>query len=323
MSGYTKLFSSILASTIWKQSNPTRIVWITMLAMADKDGVVEASVPGLADMARVSIDDAVEALKNLESPDEWSRTKEHEGRRIEPIDGGWIILNHAKYRNKINADERREYLRIKQRESRARLSTTVNNCQSRSTLSTQAEAEAEAEAKKKDVGQIDDPKRSAEASPASRVRKKPEEPLEDWLKWLSDQPAYQGIPLLVEWSKMEVWCKQHRKQATRKRFINWLNKIERQESLKLMPDQWSPTKTQTIFNSIFNRSPEDKWTSGEIEAYKAIQPISTEQMEAILRYYRSSDPEVKKWRPVTLVSLLWNWNKSLDKARLVPEYPSV
>ena len=48
MSGYTKLFNSILASTVWSEPNETRIVWITLLAMADKNGIIEGSVPGLA-----------------------------------------------------------------------------------------------------------------------------------------------------------------------------------------------------------------------------------------------------------------------------------
>ena len=32
------------------------------------------------------------------SPDPDSRTKDHGGRRIEEIDGGWRLLNHAKYK---------------------------------------------------------------------------------------------------------------------------------------------------------------------------------------------------------------------------------
>lgn len=52
MSGYTKLFSSIIDSTIWRESKETKIVWITMLAKADRYGVVEASLPGLADAAK-------------------------------------------------------------------------------------------------------------------------------------------------------------------------------------------------------------------------------------------------------------------------------
>ena len=53
MSGYTKLHSNIIHSTIWRAPNHVRLVWITMLALCDRDGVVEASVPGLADAARV------------------------------------------------------------------------------------------------------------------------------------------------------------------------------------------------------------------------------------------------------------------------------
>ena len=164
MAGYTKLFNSILASTIWREDDKTRIVWITLLAMANKDGLAETSLPGLADMARVSIDDCKAAILKLESPDEYSRTKDFEGRRIEPCDGGWRLLNHAKYRAKMSADERREYNRMKQQEWRAKaksvnaVSTVVNDSQSllpKSRLSahTEAEAEAEAEAGTSEVGQ--------------------------------------------------------------------------------------------------------------------------------------------------------------------------
>src|SRR5687768_5506548 len=104
---YTKLFSSILASTIWREPNHVRLVWITMLAVADKDGVCEASVPGLADLARIPLQQCEDALKRLAAPDPYSRTSEHEGRRIEPIEGGWLLLNHAKHREKMNTEERR------------------------------------------------------------------------------------------------------------------------------------------------------------------------------------------------------------------------
>ncbi len=120
MAGYTKLFSTILASTIWRAPDKTRIVWITLLAMADQRGVAEGSVPGLADFARVSVDECRAALTELMAPDPDSRTKDWDGRRIEEVDGGWLLLNHGKYRAKMNADERREYLRKKQAEHRAR-----------------------------------------------------------------------------------------------------------------------------------------------------------------------------------------------------------
>jgi len=148
VTGYTKLFGSIIASTIWRADNETRIVWITMLALANKLGVVEASVPGLADLARLPVDATRVAVANLEAPDLDSRSKEQEGRRILPVDGGWWIVNHAKYRAKMNSEERTEYLRIKKAEGRAKAkqSTNVNRRQQKSTRSTHAEAEAEAEA---------------------------------------------------------------------------------------------------------------------------------------------------------------------------------
>ena len=108
MTGYTKLFNSILASTIWREDDKTRLVWITLLAMTGKNGVVEASIPGLADLARVSIEDCERAIANLQKPDKYSRSQDHDGRRIDTIDGGWLVLNHAKYREKMSEDDRRE-----------------------------------------------------------------------------------------------------------------------------------------------------------------------------------------------------------------------
>jgi hypothetical protein len=149
MTGYTKLFSSIIASTIWREKDHTRIVWITLLAMAGKDGVVEASLPGLADLSRVSVPRCREAIHALESPDQDSRSDEFEGRRIKRVEGGWLILNHAKYRNKLSAEERRAYKTAKQREYRKRpvdSSVDTNSTSGQSRHIAEAEAEAEAEA---------------------------------------------------------------------------------------------------------------------------------------------------------------------------------
>lgn len=116
---FTKLFSSITESTIWCEDAPTRIVWITMLAMADRRGRVWAAIPGLASRAKVSIEETEMALKSFQSPDKYSRTQDYEGRRIEEIDGGWRLLNHAKYRSIRDEEERRSYKTAKQREYRA------------------------------------------------------------------------------------------------------------------------------------------------------------------------------------------------------------
>lgn len=119
MSGFTKLFSSIVASSVWCEDDKTRLVWITMLAMSNRDGVVEASMPGLANAARVSVEDCRNAILKFESPDLDSRSTAHEGRRALKIEGGWKLLNYETYRRKLSAEERREYKAAKQAEYRA------------------------------------------------------------------------------------------------------------------------------------------------------------------------------------------------------------
>lgn len=120
MAGYAKLFSDIVHSTVWREGVYTKVVWITMLAMSDKHGLVMASVPGLADMAKVTLDQCVEAIKILSSPDEYSRTKDYEGRRISEVDGGWLLLNYEKFRLRKDDEEQRIATAERVRRHRAR-----------------------------------------------------------------------------------------------------------------------------------------------------------------------------------------------------------
>lgn len=76
-----------------------------MLALANRDGVVECTLPGLAKMAEVSMDKASEAVRKLSQPDGLSRTKDNDGRRIEEVEGGWHLVNYDLYRWKSSPDE--------------------------------------------------------------------------------------------------------------------------------------------------------------------------------------------------------------------------
>ena len=106
MNGYSKLAASIVTSSIWTEADTTRIVWITMLAIADMHGEVNASIPGLARVAGVSVEACETAIRVFLAPDPYSRTKDDEGRRIEVIDGGWVLLNHRKYRELATGAEK-------------------------------------------------------------------------------------------------------------------------------------------------------------------------------------------------------------------------
>lgn len=143
--GFTKLFSTIIHSTVWREEMHIKVVWVTMLAMADRNGRVHSSMPGLADASRVTLEQCKEALSHLLAPDPHSRTKEHEGRRIEEIDGGWLLLNYLKYREFRDIEERR--LQVRQAVQRYRQKkATVSQGKPRKPKKAQAEAEAEAEA---------------------------------------------------------------------------------------------------------------------------------------------------------------------------------
>lgn len=151
---FTKLFSSITESTIWVANDHHLRLWIYLLAKADERGQIWGSVPGIASAARVPLEQAREALTAFMSPDSESRTKDFEGRRLEEIDGGWRLINHAKYRALLSAEERRENKAQWARDHRAKSSTKVDKRghlvdgnTKMGTLSTHTEAEADLKSK--------------------------------------------------------------------------------------------------------------------------------------------------------------------------------
>ena len=120
-----------------------------MLALADRNGEVQGSVPGLARLSGVSLEACDAALAKLLAPDGRSRTKTDEGRRIEEIDGGWTLINYQKYRKMASKEEQIEKAtartrRYRERRARNELSTDVYAPSTHvHAISTEAEAEAD------------------------------------------------------------------------------------------------------------------------------------------------------------------------------------
>lgn len=171
MSGYTKLHSAIVHSTVWREPHTTRIVWITLLALADAHGYVGASLPGLADAARVTLAECEAAIASFLGPDPYSRTPAHEGRRLEVVEGGWRLLNHALYRAGRDPETRRAQNRESQARWRDRQPRKPTVSQ-RQPESAQAEGEAEAEANQiPPVGPPAGDNGRTEASTPKRARK--------------------------------------------------------------------------------------------------------------------------------------------------------
>lgn len=102
---YVKLFGSILDSSIWSADLPTRVLWITMLAMADENGIVYASLGGLAYRARMDENDCRRSLDVLMGPDPDDRSGVLDGRRVTAVNGGWELVNYEKYRDIRTRDQ--------------------------------------------------------------------------------------------------------------------------------------------------------------------------------------------------------------------------
>jgi hypothetical protein len=117
--GFALLWSKTLYSSLWvKESKETRILFLTMLMLKNSDGVVQASVVGLADAAKITPDECRQSLKDLLSPDPDDSSKVDEGRRLCEIPGGWQIVNSDAYR--FSSEAKRAFWAQQKAEQRAR-----------------------------------------------------------------------------------------------------------------------------------------------------------------------------------------------------------
>lgn len=173
---FVKLDCGILRSTIWFDRE-ARELFLTALLMAvprtitepmseievdslaltgfvvppGNYGFVEAAGVGIIRMAGIDdVQAGIEALKRLASPENTSRSPEFDGRRLVRVDGGYIVLNFAKYRERDHtAAERQKRYRDRQAEALRvtgeTLRVTDDGNVTRDRKVTQAEAEAEGE----------------------------------------------------------------------------------------------------------------------------------------------------------------------------------
>ena len=217
MPNYTKLFNSIVTSTIWTEDDKTRIVWITMLAISDQHGEVQASIPGLARVAGVSVEATENAINKFMSPDAYSRTPDDEGRRIEKIDGGWALLNHGKYRlmasaadEKSNNAKRQKRHRDKANRNAKVTDSNGNVTHSNATVTVNAdivEAKADTEAK---ADQIHTP--TIRDKESVRVIESPFVDLPKETKSTMDELMAKINNLRPSWIKLAHWTRDEMEQ---------------------------------------------------------------------------------------------------------------
>lgn len=161
---FVKLDCGILDSTTWID-RPAREIFITALLMAEPGeamtpcpqyhvrtgeptgwaapagwyGFVWAAGSGIIRRAGIDAEEGLAALERLGAPEPDSRSQEHEGRRLIRIDGGYVVLNFFKYRDRDYTTAKRS-ARYRER-LKSRRDVTVSHRDI-----TQAEADAEADA---------------------------------------------------------------------------------------------------------------------------------------------------------------------------------
>jgi hypothetical protein len=99
---------------------------MTFIAAMDENGFAQfAAIGNVANRARVSVEEAQTAIHCLESPDPESSNNANEGRRIERVPGGWMVLNAAEHREMITRAVAKEQTRERVRKHRAQKDVTL------------------------------------------------------------------------------------------------------------------------------------------------------------------------------------------------------
>lgn len=122
MDFYTPISSKIVDSSLWCEEDYVIKIFLTMAVKKDGDQVVRGSAFNIAQWSKKTEAEVLEALKILSSPDtKRLEPQPFDGRRIEKVEGGWLILNGKHYQDLMGIINRRAYKAKKERERREKL----------------------------------------------------------------------------------------------------------------------------------------------------------------------------------------------------------
>lgn len=149
---YAKVFTQIFDSSI-AENYEVRHVFEDMLKLADCTGVVDMTAEAISRRINLPLEKVLFGLSELMKADPRSRSHEHEGRRLLPLDShrdwGWQIVNYLHYRQVKDEETRRVYFRDAKRRQRAK-DPKKNRAVSRQTVESRIEF---SKAKKESNGQ--------------------------------------------------------------------------------------------------------------------------------------------------------------------------
>lgn len=147
---YGKFFESTFTGSMYGSGPAVFAIWAYVLAN-QRNGSIELNPRMLASIIGMAEDEARATIAKLCDPDPESRNKEHEGRRL-VREGEYLytVTGYPIYSKILNESDRREYFKLKKRESRARVkeerqkSKTVKDMSTMSNMSTHSDASSDA-----------------------------------------------------------------------------------------------------------------------------------------------------------------------------------
>ena len=193
-----------------------------MIAVMDETGHCQfASVGNVSHRARVTLEEAQEALTCLESEDPDSGDPDHGGRRLERVPGGWIVLNAEKHRSLVTRAVKQEQTRDRVRRWRQR-QRADGNADSNASV-TPSEVVPEVQPEEESSGLTFPVKGGGEWMLT----------LEKFQEWVA---LYPSVNVNEEISAMVAWCDANpdRRKLARSmpRFcVSWLNKARSNSSV--------------------------------------------------------------------------------------------
>lgn len=133
---YGKIFQTLFTGSLYGRFEAT-VTHIACIVLSDREGYLNYTPAALAGATGFPLEVIEKGLAELQQPDIRSRSKEHEGRRIIPVEpgseNGWFVVNKAQYRDMQDPDSIREQTRERVRRHREKRSVTDGNGSQRNT----------------------------------------------------------------------------------------------------------------------------------------------------------------------------------------------
>lgn len=118
-----RVLAAVLKSSVWEEDDATRLVWVTLMLIADREGHVESTIPALAELSRQSIPAVEKAINRF------LKTKDEH--QIEATLFGWRIVNYAAIKSASQAQDDKEYRKKYMRQYMKDVRESVSNTKRR------------------------------------------------------------------------------------------------------------------------------------------------------------------------------------------------